>query len=321
MNQPIAADTRSWSRPLAVLMGVLGVALVWTVWPALGEMAQRWMSDPRYSHGVLVPGFAAYLLWDRRKDLKVDQLRPSWWGVPVVALGAALGLAGGMLYVEWFEFLALLPMLAGAALVAGGWAALRWAWPSIAFLFFMIPLPYRVELALGAPLQRIATLSSTFLLQTLGLPAVAEGNVILMNDARIGIVEACNGLGMLFMFLAFAVAAALVMKEAPWLDRLIIVVSAIPIALLANVARITVTGLLHETVGAAVADKVYHDLAGWLMMPVALGTLWLEQALLSHLFIEVKPATGDSLALGLAGGGLYAAPDLGLARDETVPRR
>jgi exosortase len=284
-----------------MLTGLVALGLGWAYWPTLVDMAKRWSVDPRYSHGSLVPLFALYLLWARRGGFAASSCRPSWWGAPLVALGAALNFFGAYFYVEWFQFLSLIPSMAGLAAAAGGWPAFRWSLPSIAYLFFMMPLPYRVELALGAPLQRIATVASTYGLQTMGLPAVAEGNIILMDDARIGVVEACNGLGMLFMFFAFAFAAALVLQRS-LADKIVIILSAAPIALLANVARITVTGLLHHTVGGKVADAVYHDLAGWLMMPLALGALWLELLLLSRLFVEAPPAPAEARPIDLIEG-------------------
>src|SRR5262249_36552352 len=156
------------------------------------------------------------------------------------------------------------------------------------FLFFMVPLPYRVEMALGYPLQRIATLSSTYALQTVGLPALAEGNVILLEGYKIGVVEACNGLGMMFMFFAVAVGSVLVADRGPVVKG-VVILSAIPIAVAANVARISLTGLLHETIGGRVADAVYHDFAGWLMMPLALAVLGAEFWLLARLFVEDEP--------------------------------
>lgn len=268
-----------------MLTGLLALSLGWALWPTLVDMAKRWSVDPRYSHGSLVPLFAIYLLWVRRSGFAAGPSRPNWWGLPLIATGAALNFLGAYLYLEWFQYLSLIPSLSGVAVTAGGWKAFRWSLPSIGFLFFMMPLPYRVEQALGAPLQRVATVASTYALQTMGLPAVAEGNIILMDDARIGVVEACNGLGMLFMFFAFACAAALVLQRS-LTDKILVILSAAPIALLANVARITVTGLLHHTVGGKVADAVYHDLAGWLMMPLALGAVWLELFLLTRLFVE-----------------------------------
>jgi exosortase/archaeosortase family protein len=94
---------------------------------------------------------------------------------------------------------------------------------------------------------------------------------------------------MLFMFFATSFAVVLVIRR-PAIDKAVIVLSAVPIALAANVTRITVTGLLHELAGGKVADAVYHDLAGWLMMPLALGAVWLEFWLLSLLFVERRAA-------------------------------
>ncbi len=149
----------------------------------------------------------------------------------------------------------------------------------------MVPLPYQLKMAMGLPLQRIATVASGYLMQTLGLPAVPEGNTILLSGVKLGIAEACSGLGMLLTFLAVTTIVAVVIRR-PWWEKIVVLVSAIPIALIANLVRITVTGVLHETAGHAVANRVFHDWGGWLMMVLALGLLWLELAFLARLFLE-----------------------------------
>ena len=119
-------------------------------------------------------------------------------------------LAGSYLFFDWLEAVSLLPVLAGAVLLLAGKKALWGSLPAIGFLGFMIPLPFQVETAMSHPLQRVATVVSTYVLQTLGRPAFAEGNVITVNEARIGVVEACNGLGMLLLFFALATAVAII---------------------------------------------------------------------------------------------------------------
>jgi exosortase len=298
------------------LAGLLGVSVFWSCWPMLCAMSQKWSHDPRYSHGVLVPMFALALLWLRRQRIAAGSLQSSWWGVLLIGAGSALQIAGAYVYIDWVSGLALLPYLAGLCALVGGGPLLRRAWPSIAFLFFMIPLPYAVEVALGQPLQRVATMASTYGLQTLGLPALAEGNTIVLGDARIGIVEACNGLGILFTFIAIATAVALVVS-CSLVEKVLMVLSAVPIALVANVTRITVTGLLHETVGGKVADAVYHDLAGWLMMPFALAMLWIEGKIFSHLLVEAD--TAGSLAPRLAMSSASTRP-IGEPSNGRLPR-
>ena len=167
-----------------------------------------------------------------------------------------------------------------------GWAGLRWAGPSVAYLFFMVPLHGRVAGVLSDPLQKVATVASTFMLQAVGIPADREGTVIHMPDIDVGVVEACNGLRMLVTFFAITTAVAVIVRRPLW-QKVLIAVSAIPIALACNITRIAGTCVLHETAGHELADRVFHDLAGWLMMPVALGMLWAEINLLDRLFVPV----------------------------------
>jgi exosortase/archaeosortase family protein len=138
---------------------------------------------------------------------------------------------------------------------------------------------------MSGPLQTLATICSTFSLQSLGLPALAEGNRILLDEKEVNIVEACSGLRMLVVFFALSAGMALVVQRRTW-EKLLITLSAIPIALVANVIRITVTGVLLENVDSETANHFFHDLAGWFMMPLALGLLGLELTILSHLLVE-----------------------------------
>ncbi len=282
-------------RTVLVLFG-FALALLWCYAPTLAAMAERWSNDPKYSHGFLVPVFAAVVLWVRRQDHRGITLRLHGGGLPWLAVAGLLRLASAAFYFEGLDALSLLPALAGVCVLLGGPPALRWAWPSIVFLVFMMPAPYQLEVALAQPLQRVATGFSSYLLQTAGLPAIAEGNVIWIDEVPLGVVEACSGLGMLITFFALSTAVALVLTRS-WGERAVLFLSAVPIAVLTNVARITLTGILYMTAGGEVARIVYHDLAGWLMMPLALGLLWLELKFLAHLFIE--PKVGPPLAVTL----------------------
>jgi exosortase len=259
--------------------------LVWAFGSTLLDLVAMWHSSEQYSHGFLVPPFAALLLWLRRDRLDTSALRPSLWGAVLLGAGIGLRLFGAYFHYIWFDAITLVPCVAGLVLLLGGRAAWRWAWPSVLFLAFMIPLPYRLANALSGPLQRLATVSSTFVMQVLGLPALAEGNIIQLNDAAIDVVEACSGLRMLVVFFALAVAVALIIRR-PALDKALIVFSAVPIAVLSNILRVTVTGILYQFTDNEIANHFFHDVAGWLMMPLALGMLAVELKFLSLLFVE-----------------------------------
>lgn len=285
----VARTERTPAEVRTLLAGaVLAVVGLWAYWPTLAAMASVWVRDPQYSHGWLVPLFAGALLWQRRSMLAAVSFQPQPVGVVLLLAAAAVRAAGVYWYFPWIDMVSLLPALTGLVVLAGGWPALRWAWPGLAFLLFMLPLPYRVGVAMAPALQRLATVASTYVLQTIGFPAVSEGNVILLRDARIGVVEACGGLSMLIVFFALATAVAVLVRR-PLLDRLLLVASAVPIAVIANVTRIVITSIVHDRIGQSAGD-LCHDLAGWLMMPVALALLALELQLLAHVLLDRRAA-------------------------------
>ncbi len=255
----------------ALLLAVLG----WSYYEPLSGLVRRWYNEPDYIHGFLVPVFAGYLLWIRRDMIQRITWKGSWWGLGLLAVAAAMRWASAYFYFALADPVSLVPCLAGVVLFACGWRALWWAWPAVVFLAFMVPLPGFVAGELSHPLQRIGTEASAYLVQTLGIPAVTRGNVIVLPTTELGVVEACNGLRMMMLFFAVCVGGALLMKRT-LIEKLIIVVSAVPIAIMANVLRITVTAILYQIFPAKVAEAFFHDLAGWFMMPMAVLLLWAE---------------------------------------------
>jgi exosortase len=271
--------------PWTILAALLGV-LIYVYWNSLDERgAARFWENPKYSHGWLVPIFTLILLWLRHEPFEKVTTGARWAGVALLAGGLGMRLAATYFPNHVPEMVSFVPSVAGIFLLVGGWKMLRWAGPAVAFLVFMFPLPGFLDARLLAPLQKLATAASTYLLQTIGIPSYSEGNRIVIGEVQLGVVEACSGLRMLTIFVALAVAITLVTDRPLW-ERIVIVASAVPIALAVNIARITVTGILHLTTSSQLADMVFHDLAGWFMMPMALGLLYVEFQILSHLLIE-----------------------------------
>ena len=313
--QPKPASNNSSAA--LVIIAFLGLSVLWSYWTTLGRVVGRWSEDPQYSHGYLVPAFALYLLWMRRDRLMRQTLSVNGLGLVLLGLAAALRLGGAYFSYEYFDQISLLPCCAGLFLLAGSWPALSWSWPAIAFLAFMIPLPDIVSLAMSAPMQSFATAVSTFALQVIGRPAIAEGNVILLNDIELGIVEACSGLRMLVVFFALSSAVAMLIRKPLW-EKLFIACSAVPIALASNVLRITVTGLLYDTFGNHFGGAFFHDLAGWLMMPLGLMFLGIEWWILKTLLIERSTRRPLQSQVGLQ---LVEVNPLALYRSGQAPLR
>ncbi len=280
-----AHEITAWS-----ILGCLLAVLIYSYWNSLDSRGvyQFW-DNPKYSHGWLVPIFTLVLLWLRYQPLEPATNSARWAGLGVLCGGLGIRLAATYYPNHVPEMASFVPCVAGLFLMVGGWKMFRWAASPIAFLIFMFPLPGFLDAKLLSPLQKLATQASTYCLQTIGIPAYSEGNRIVISEVQLGVVEACSGLRMLTIFVALAVAITLVTERPLW-ERVVIVLSAVPIALTVNIVRITVTGILHLTAGPELAEKVFHDWAGWLMMPMALGLLYVEFEILSHLVIEEGPS-------------------------------
>jgi exosortase len=236
-------------------------------------------------------GVIGALLMVQQPLTSKPQAQAVWLGLALLAIGVGIRLVATRLVSVVPEMYSFVPAIIGVFLIIGGWDALRWAGAPLAFLFFMFPLPGVLDRDLLAPLQSMATYSSTYCLNTMGINAVNEQNKITLGESEtvMEVVEACSGLRMLTIFIALAVAITMITQRPLW-EKLIIVASAIPIALAVNIIRITVTGVMYLLVDQELADKMFHAMAGWFMMPMALGLLYVEFQVLSHLFIEEGPS-------------------------------
>lgn len=287
-------------RVLIQLIAALAI-LFWAYWNTLSNVARYW-DDPLYSHGYIVPLFALALLALRREKLQPATRGAQLAGLALLASACALRLfstRSGLVTPEMFSFV---PALAGVVLLVGGWSLARWAGPAVLFLTFMFPMPEFIKKNILEQLQHVATICSTYVLQTLGVAAYSEGNRITVGEMQMGVVDACSGLRMSTNLLALVVAILLITQR-PWWDRLIILLCAVPIALAVNILRITTTGLVHLGLGEQEIGEAFHDWAGLFMMPLALGLLWLLMLVLSRLVIE----TDDGRELAVAGMGLPGA--------------
>jgi len=266
-----------------IVIASLVAMLVYSYWPGLLNAQSSW-DNPQYSHGWIVPLFSFALLFWWRKPIDVVSTSARLAGVGILLGSFALRLLMARYRIVTIDMYTFVPSLAGVFLLAGGWSMFRWAWAPICFLIFMYPLPDEATRYLLGPMQTLATIVSTYALQTIGLDAYREGNQIVLGEMHLGVVDACSGLRMLTIFIALSVGIVLI-GDREWWENLVIVLSAIPIALIVNSIRITVTGLLYQVASSEIAEMVFHDLAGWVMMPMALGMLFLEQHILMHLFI------------------------------------
>ena len=266
------------------LLGALGVAFFRT----FNDFMSEWNRDPQNAFGWIVPLFSLGLPYLWRDTLPKRNANYRLAGALVVALGVAIQLVnrafGGPDFVNGCGFVVA---LCGAVLLSFGMEVLRWALPALLYLLLMAPLPYAVQTFARRPLRRFGTLASTYVLQSLGFFASSLGNTIFVNDTQVGVAEACSGLRMLMVFVAICIAMALISNRPLW-ERAIIVVSAVPIALLANIVRIVGTAAFVGSNVSEEASNHIHDLMGFLMMPLGLALVGFEAWFLSRLLLVEK---------------------------------
>lgn len=295
---------RAWIGSPALLAGltIVVIAFGWAYWPVACELVHAWNHEPDYSHGYFVLPAALYFLWARRGSVPAPSDREHWGGMVLLALSGAIRVAGGLWYIDAVQAWSLPFWIAGTCWLCGGWRLLKWALPSVGFLAFMIPLPFRAEHLLSLPLQRVATKLSCWMLQSLGRPAVAEGNVIYLGDIELGVAEACSGLR-IFMSIAALAYVYIALTKRDWWMKAILCATVLPVALITNAVRIVATGLLFEWVSSEAAHKFSHDLAGWLMMPVAAGLLGMASWYVGRLLIDIETVSPGELMYGSSSNG------------------
>lgn len=299
------------ARPPLWLFAAAGLLAVWAFLPTLDWLVSKWIDDPSYSHGFLVPAFSGYLIYlaaqsgNAAGTAMTSAPRPLAAGL-VLLLALPLRLLGGGLLFHQLDMLAFLLTLVAGVLAFGGFRLMRVAAPASVFLLFMIPLPYEIEQNVGGPLKRFATTASTFGLQTLGYPAVSMGNVIHIEEATLGVVDQCSGLKMLLTFSAFAVGAVLLTRRTA-AEQSLIILGFVPIAILTNVLRIIATGIVYATTTDKGTRDFSHDLFGWLMMPVGLALLGLQLWVQGRLVVPPKADELPPAAWGTAGTAPAAA--------------
>jgi len=304
------------SPAVMVAWAVLALLLLVIYYQGIWIFLKAWYKEPEYGHCFFVPAFVVFLLWYRREMALPLPDKGSLWGLAFFGMMLVMKIVAFFFRLPIMDAASLIPCIAGIVLLAGGWKAMRWSWQSIVFMVFAVPLPAAITGLLAGPLQKVGAIVATYAIQTLGIPAVRTGNVINLPSAPLEVAGACSGLRMLMLFFAICVGAAFVLRDRPLWERLLIVASAPPIAVMSNIIRIIVTGLLYEstrwwpnTFDIEAIKHAMHDWAGLAMMPLGILLLLAEMLLLSKLLVEpdkesLAPLAGPMQMGGVPGGGI-----------------
>ena len=261
----------------AAALLLAGLAVVY--WQVFARLIDDWTNDGNYSHGWLIIPIAAYFAWERRERLASTPVAPSWFGLVVFAFGILMLLAGLKGSEFFVSRVSLIFTLAGMVLFLFGWAHLRILAFPLLFLLLMIPIPAIVFNRIALPLQTIASRVGESAISAANIPVLREGNVLVLANTSLEVAEACSGIRSLVSLITLGLVYGYFADPRGWV-RALIVFSTIPVAILANGARVAGTGILAHYYGPEAAEGFFHEFSGWVVFIVAFVMILIIQRLI-----------------------------------------
>jgi len=253
------------------------------------DLVLQWWNDADYGHGFFVPLFSGYVLWRERQRWTKTEINPSNF-VFLVMLGAIALLLLGSLGAEFFTSrFSLLVLLAGMVLFLAGWKMLRAVSFPLGYLMWMIPIPVIIYNQITFPMQLIASRLATAWLELAQVPVLRDGNILIMSNYSLEVVEACSGIRSLMTLMALAVAYGYLVSPRRWV-RYVLAALMVPIAILTNAVRIMGAAILARHFGPAAAEGFLHEFSGWAIFLVALLLMFVSHWILRRIGERRKKA-------------------------------
>ena len=266
MNPLSKATTSAQTKLTAGVLVAAGFLLLY--WQVLAKLVLAWWTDDNYSHGFLIVPVAAYLAWERRQLFAAAATRPSGVGLLVI-VGSVLVLTAGVLGSELFlTRISILGTLVGIVLFLFGWPRLRVLAFPLAFLLLMIPLPAIIFNQIAFPLQLLASRVGEATISAANIPVLREGNVLILANTSLEVAEACSGIRSLVSLITLGIVFGYFADSRGWV-RTLIAISTVPVAIVANGARVAGTGIAAHTFGAAAAEGFFHEFSGWVVFVIS----------------------------------------------------
>ena len=262
--------------------GFLLMVFVWSFWFNIKDLWNIWQRSDEYSSGLLVPFLAVYVLWLRRKQIVSCDIKPSLWGLLIFLAAQAINLFGLFFMYSSMERLSIMISIVALVLLLFGCELFRKVLTTLFFLCLMLPLPRSIHSTIVLPLQVWSTSSAVFCLEMMGYDVVRQGNIIDINGTTVAVAEACNGLRMIMAFFVVGGFIILLSKRV-WWEKVVILVSSLPIALLCNTIRLAITAVAFTVLKGERWEKIFHDFGGYAMMPLAIGIIVFELWLLARI--------------------------------------
>jgi len=254
-----------------VSLAWFGALLALCYWPVVVQLVSQWNNDEDMGHGFFVPVMAAYIAWQSRDKFLATPVRRNWWGLALVIYAGIQLLLATMGAELFLARTAIVFSIIGAIWFVNGTERLRVLAFPLFVLFFMVPIPAIIYNRITFPLQLLASRAAEWGLMAIGIPVLREGNVLELAGQKLSVVEACSGIRSLLTLSFLALVYGYFFEKKGWM-RVLLFFATVPIAILANASRVTLTGILAEY-KPELAHGFFHSASGWVIFMVALVIL------------------------------------------------
>jgi exosortase len=261
-------------------IGIVFIFFAGLYYPFIWTMIQDWDQNANYSHGYLIPFISVYMVYSLRKELQHLEISANNWGLPIILLGLAQLLVAKIGSEYFLQRTSIIIVIFGLSLFLLGKPITKKVSIPILYLIFMIPIPAIIWNRIAFPLQLFASAITEHVIHFIGIPVFREGNILHIAETSLEVVDACSGIRSLVTLLALSAAFAF-LSGLPKYRRLILFVSAAPIAIFVNIVRLTITAVLSNRFGEKMAQGFLHEASGFVIFFLGLALLYSVLTILS----------------------------------------
>ncbi len=263
------SNATNMTKQAAISLGILLSAMTLLYFPVLQKLAHDWDTNDNYSHGYFIPILSIYIIYSLKDDLQQLPVKGSIAGLFLLIAGLAqliIAHAGSEFFLQRAS---LIPVLSGIVLFCLGFSFFKKLLIPICYLIFMIPLPAIIWNKIAFPMQLLGSYLTEKIVGLMQIPIFREGNILYLSNTTLEVVDACSGLRSLTTLFALSAVFAILSSHTP-LQKWILFLTAAPIAIFANIVRLSATAALASKFGGEVAQGFLHDFSGLVVFAVGI---------------------------------------------------
>ena len=261
-------DRHELNTTLILYLAVVFALVLWCYADNLRWLWSRWMENPNYSYGPLIPIISLFVIFQKKDLITNTDIRPSNRGLYILIPAILLQIIASRAQVNFISSYSLILVLVGIVLFLFGKKILRTLSFPILFLLFMVPfwaVPFR---GFSNLLKLWSSICSFHILRVFGYPILREGVILRLGTGSLEVGDPCSGIRSLISLMALGTVVAYYSNSKLW-KKLLLVFLAVPLAFLGNTLRVVFFGIMLESEGLLISEGPLHTMTGLVVFAFA----------------------------------------------------